>query len=68
MRFTRSGRRLCTAAGDDWEHLWNVETGGLLQVFDATPRAAEGAERQAEDLDIHIALSPNEGKRPGNTG
>ena len=35
-------------------------TGSLLQSFDATPRGPDGSLRQAEALDIRVALSPNE--------
>jgi WD40 repeat protein len=60
IRFTHSGRRVVTAAGDGWAHLWDTETGSLLQSFDATPRGPDGSPRQAEALDIRVALSPNE--------
>jgi WD40 repeat protein len=60
VQFTRSGRRLLTSAADGLAHLWDVETGSLLQTFDNTAPREDGLPPQEEnDLDF-ATLSQNE--------
>ncbi|HEX7680036.1 MAG TPA: WD40 repeat domain-containing protein, partial [Thermoanaerobaculia bacterium] len=49
VAFTRSGRRLLTAASDGFAELWDVETGARLQTFDNTVARDDGLPSQEEN-------------------
>ena len=60
VRFTKSGRRLLTAASDGLAHLWDLETGTLLQAFDNTRPRDEGLAQQEENSFAFAAFNEAE--------
>jgi WD40 repeat protein len=60
VRFSKSGRRLLTAAGDGFGELWDVETGTLLQSFDNAEPRSDNIPAQEENSTVYATFNERE--------
>jgi WD40 repeat protein len=60
VRFSKSGRRLLTAAGDGLGELWDVETGTLLQSFENAEPRSDNIPTQEENSIVYATFNERE--------